>query len=74
MSAGRQRDWGVGELARAGAQPVEELSHLVALAAQCAAQRGALVRRLQYEEGDVDKGVEYLQTLGVRYYLAYSPS
>jgi hypothetical protein len=32
------------------------------------------VRRLDYEDGQVDKGVQYLQTLGVRYYLAYSPS
>ena len=32
------------------------------------------VRRLQYDDGDVDKGVEYMQTLGVRYYLAFSPS
>jgi hypothetical protein len=31
------------------------------------------VRRLRYEKGEVDKGVEYLQTLGVRYYLAYNP-
>jgi hypothetical protein len=31
------------------------------------------VRRLTYEDGDVTKGVQYLQTLGVRYYLAYSP-
>jgi hypothetical protein len=31
------------------------------------------VRRLDYEDGQVDKGVEYLQTLGVRYYLAFSP-
>jgi hypothetical protein len=31
------------------------------------------VRRLGYEDGDVAKGVQYLQTLGVRYYLAYSP-
>jgi hypothetical protein len=31
------------------------------------------VRRLSYEDGDVAKGVQYLQTLGVRYYLAYSP-
>ncbi|HKA02862.1 MAG TPA: hypothetical protein VKD67_00995, partial [Acidimicrobiales bacterium] len=30
------------------------------------------VRRLDYEDGQVDKGVEYLQTLGVRYYLAFS--
>jgi hypothetical protein len=32
------------------------------------------VRRLRYEKGEVDKGVQYLQTLGVRYYLAYNPS
>jgi hypothetical protein len=32
------------------------------------------VRRLHYEDGDLDKGVTYLQALGVRYYLAYSPS
>ncbi len=31
------------------------------------------VRRLAYEDGDVTKGVKYLQTLGVRYYLAFSP-
>ena len=31
------------------------------------------VRRLRYEKGEVDKGVEYLKTLGVRYYLAYNP-
>ena len=30
------------------------------------------VRRLDYGDGQVDKGVEYLQTLGVRYYLAFS--
>jgi hypothetical protein len=29
------------------------------------------VRRLRYEDGDVDKGVQYMQALGVRYYLAY---
>jgi hypothetical protein len=32
------------------------------------------VRRLKYEDGDVDKGVQYMQTLGVRYYLAFSQS
>jgi hypothetical protein len=32
------------------------------------------VRRLKYEDGDVDKGVEYMQTLGVKYYMAFSPS
>jgi len=32
------------------------------------------VRRLQYDDGDVDKGVKYMQSLGVRYYLAFSPS
>ena len=32
------------------------------------------VRRLQYENGKVDKGVTYLQSLGVRYYLAYNDS
>jgi hypothetical protein len=32
------------------------------------------VRRLRYDDGDVAKGVEYMQTLGVRYYLAFSPS
>jgi hypothetical protein len=32
------------------------------------------VRRLKYEDGDVAKGVEYMQTLGVKYYMAYSPS
>jgi hypothetical protein len=31
------------------------------------------VRRLAYEDGDVAKGVKYLQSLGVRYYLAFSP-
>lgn len=31
------------------------------------------VRRLHYERGEIDKGVKYLQTLGVRYYLAYNP-
>ena len=31
------------------------------------------VRRLKYEDGQVDKGVDYLKTLGVRYYLAYQP-
>ncbi len=30
------------------------------------------VRRLVYENGNVDKGVEYLQQMGVRYYLAFS--
>ncbi|HEX9258088.1 MAG TPA: hypothetical protein VF855_01025, partial [Acidimicrobiales bacterium] len=32
------------------------------------------VRRLRYEDGQVDKGVTYLQRLGVRYYLAFSQS
>jgi len=32
------------------------------------------VRRLRYENGDVARGVQYLQALGVRYYLAYNPS
>ena len=32
------------------------------------------VRRLRYEDGDLDKGVEYLKTLGVRYYIAYRPA
>ncbi len=32
------------------------------------------VRRLQYEDGDVDKGVEYMQSLGVKYYLAFTPA
>jgi hypothetical protein len=32
------------------------------------------VRRLQYEDGDVDRGVQYLQDLGVKYYLAFTPS
>jgi len=32
------------------------------------------VRRLHYEDGDVVKGVDYLQKLGVRYYLAFSAS
>jgi hypothetical protein len=32
------------------------------------------VRRLHYEDGDVAKGVQYLQALGVKYYLAYHPS
>ena len=31
------------------------------------------VRRLKYEDGQLDKGVGYMQSLGVRYYLAYSP-
>jgi hypothetical protein len=32
------------------------------------------VRRLRYEDGQVDKGVEYLKKLGVRYYLAFNES
>jgi hypothetical protein len=32
------------------------------------------VRRLHYEDGQVDKGVEYLKKLGVRYYLAFNES
>jgi hypothetical protein len=32
------------------------------------------VRRLKYEDGQVDKGVQYLQTLGVKYYLGYNDS
>jgi 6-pyruvoyl-tetrahydropterin synthase related domain len=31
------------------------------------------VRQLNYEPLDLDKGTEYLQTLGVRYYMAFSP-
>jgi hypothetical protein len=31
------------------------------------------VRRLEYEDGDLAKGVTYMQTLGVRYYMAYQP-
>ncbi len=31
------------------------------------------VRRLEYEDGDLTKGVRYMQTLGVRYYMAYQP-
>ena len=43
-------------------------------AAALSAHSSNPVRRLHYEDGDVSKGVEYLQTLGVRYYLAYSPA
>ena len=32
------------------------------------------VRRLKYEDGDLTKGVQYLKTLGVKYYMAYKPS
>jgi hypothetical protein len=32
------------------------------------------VRRLTYEDGDVSKGVGYLQALGIKYYMAYTPS
>jgi hypothetical protein len=32
------------------------------------------VRRLRYEDGQVDKGVDYLKKLGVRYYLAFNDS
>jgi hypothetical protein len=32
------------------------------------------VRRLRYEDGQVDRGVQYLKTMGIRYYLAYSRS
>lgn len=31
------------------------------------------VRRLSYEDGQLDKAVTYMQTLGVRYYMAYQP-
>jgi hypothetical protein len=31
------------------------------------------VRQMNYEPLNLDKGVEYLQTLGVRYYMAFSP-
>jgi hypothetical protein len=42
-------------------------------AAALSAHSSNPVRRLAYEDGDVAKGVQYLQTLGVRYYLAFSP-
>ena len=32
------------------------------------------VRRLTYEDGQLTKGVAYLKTLGVKYYMAYKPS
>ena len=32
------------------------------------------VRRLKYEDGELTKGVEYLKTLGIRYYIGYKPS
>jgi hypothetical protein len=32
------------------------------------------VRRLKYEDGDLTKGVGYLKTLGVRYYIGYKPA
>ncbi len=42
-------------------------------AAAVSEQSSNPVRRLQYDNADLSKGVPYLQTLGVRYYLAYSP-
>jgi hypothetical protein len=32
------------------------------------------VRRLKYQDGDLTKGVEYLKTLGIRYYIGYKTS
>jgi len=43
-------------------------------AAALSAQSSNPVRRLPYVNGDVDRGVHYLQQLGIRYYLAFSPS
>lgn len=47
--------------------------HFVATSAMSAHSSNP-VRRLRYEDGQVTKGVEYLKTLGVRYYLAYNDS
>ena len=42
-------------------------------AAAVSKQASNPVRRLAYDNDDVDKAVEYMQTLGVRYYLAFRP-
>ena len=45
--------------------------HFVTTAAMSAHSSNP-VRRLHYEDAQVSKGVEYLRTLGVKYYLAYN--
>jgi hypothetical protein len=42
------------------------------MASALSAKSSNPVRRLRYEDAVVDKGVEYMKTMGVKYYLAYN--